>query len=432
MENTDLFNIVDNNSIQNLMDEFYELTKIPHFMINRKGEILFAAGESLINKLYGENLLNKINKGICNMNYENKSSILIKINDINCIAFPIFISNEYICSLVLGYFYKTKPSENMEEVIPVLKGKRFKNALNYFSILANIINSNIIAVEKRTKELRIKVEEINKELRDVLECDKLRKEFFANLSHEFRTPLNIIFGSLQMIDVIINKDYNYDYKVEKYKGYNKLIRQNSYRLIRLVNNLIDITKIDAGYFNIKLQNCDFIKLVEDITQSVVFFAENKGINLIFDTDVEEKIIACDQDKIERIILNLLSNAIKFTEPGGSIIVSIYEKEDVILTSVKDSGVGIPENKQKDVFERFVQVNKSLSKDKEGSGIGLSLIKSLVEMHHGKIWFESKLGVGSTFYFTIPSIKVDECEENTCEIKNKLNSVNIEFSDVYYL
>ena len=139
---------------------------------------------------------------------------------------------------------------------------------------------------------------------------------------------------------------------------------------------------------------DIVKVVEDITLSVADYIENKGIILIFDTEIEEKVIACDPDVVERVMLNLLSNAVKFTEEGGNIFVNIYESEGQVYLSVKDTGVGMSEKAKEQIFSRFVQVDKSARRCREGSGIGLSLVKSLLEVHGGSISVESRLGEGS--------------------------------------
>ena len=136
--------------------------------------------------------------------------------------------------------------------------------------------------------------------------------------------------------------------------------------------------------------------------SVAEHIEGKKITLIFDTEIEEKIVACDPDKIERIMLNLLSNAIKFTDKRGKIFVNVYLQNNYICISVKDNGIGISEEMQNLIFDRFIQVDKSISRNREGSGIGLAIVKSLVELHNGKITLESKIGQGSDFTILIPN------------------------------
>ena len=188
------------------------------------------------------------------------------------------------------------------------------------------------------------------------------------------------------------------------------MKQNCYRLLRLINNLIDISKIDSGFLNPNLKNYNIVSVVEDITLSVAEYIQDKGVEVIFDTNVEEKIIACDPDNIERIILNLLSNAVKFTNAGDQITVEVMDNEDYIEISVKDTGIGIPEDKLKVIFERFRQVDNSLSRSHEGSGIGLSLVKALVDMHDGSINVNSNLGEGTEFIIKLPARKTDESND----------------------
>ena len=243
-----------------------------------------------------------------------------------------------------------------------------------------------------------------------------------------------MFSTLQLLNLIgVNKSTGKN--EEKVKKYYNIMKQNCYRLLRLVNNLIDITKIDAGYFKLNLKNENIIAIIEDITLSVTDYAENKGLEIIFDTDIEEKIMACDADKIERIMLNLLSNAIKFTPAGGNILVNIADKDSSIIISVKDTGIGIPLDKQESIFERFIQVDKSLSRNREGSGIGLSLVKSLVELHGGTIELVSEYGKGSEFIIEFPVKVLPPENETTISDENiaketNIEMINIEFSDIY--
>ena len=266
--------------------------------------------------------------------------------------------------------------------------------------------------------------------------EKRLSEFFSNISHELRTPLNIIFSSLQLMDFYISNNSLYD-NIDKFINYKKSMKQNCYRLLRLVNNLIDITKIDSGYLMLDLEKCNIISLVEDIILSISEYVENKNLTLTFDTNVEEKMLCCYPDKIERIILNLLSNAIKFTNPGDSILVSMEDKGQSIIISIKDTGIGIEQDKLDVIFERFKQVNKSFSREHEGSGIGLSLVKSLVEMHNGTIEAKSSYGKGSEFIIELP-INESNCKNTPTSLNelynedhSKIEKVNVEFADIYF-
>lgn len=289
-----------------------------------------------------------------------------------------------------------------------------------------------ITERKKAEEIQKQIEESNKLVNELRHYEKIRTEFFANLSHEFRTPLNLIMSSVQMMQ-LMKKEINTDKNEEKLLNYTNIIKQNSYRLIRIVNNLIDITKIDAGYMDLQLSKENIVSIIEDITFSVKDYIENNGLDIVFDTEVEEKYIYCDVDKIERIMLNLISNAVKFTNKGGCITITVFDKGDAVEVSVKDSGIGIPQEKLATVFERFIQVDKSLSRNREGSGIGLSLVKSFIEMHKGTIHVKSELGNGCEFIFDLPANDIDgediieKCKQSSSD---KIEIIRIEFSDIY--
>ncbi|NOW03648.1 Cache 3/Cache 2 fusion domain-containing protein [Clostridium beijerinckii] len=285
-------------------------------------------------------------------------------------------------------------------------------------VLANSFN-NMLAENKRLLE-------------ETVQYEKLKTEFIANMSHELRTPLNIIFSTAQLFNVLINRDE--DLNTEKMKNYTNSIKQNCYRLVRLVNNLIDITKIDSGYMKLELKNGNIVQVVEDITQSTAEYVGYMSRTIIFDTDNEEKIMAFDEEKLERILLNLISNATKFTEPGDKISVNLYDMDDHIVISVKDTGRGIPEEKVSQLFQRFKQVERLLNRSHEGSGIGLSIVKALVEMHEGTIEVKSVYGQGTEFIICLPVKIVPEDKgkknKNGYSNQSKVENINIEFSDIY--
>lgn len=310
--------------------------------------------------------------------------------------------------------------------------------INYSAYMNNFINRKII--EEKSKELdclyRINEENLLKrteELNQVIELEKLRVSFFTNISHELRTPLSVIFSAEQMLERTL-KSMQHQEKHKEITQYTSIMKQNCYRLIRLINNLIDMTKIDAGYMQFNPKSCDFVKIVEDITLSTVGFIEDKKISLTFDTDIEEKIMLCDPDMVERIVLNLLSNAVKFTPEGGHIYVCIYDRSDKIILSIKDDGIGIPPEMSEMIFERFIQVDKTSTRAREGSGIGLSLVRSLVDMHGGAISVKSQQGEGSEFIVEIPVIQSHyESSFEQDEYLNKshnIEKIKIEFSDIY--
>lgn len=269
---------------------------------------------------------------------------------------------------------------------------------------------------------------IKDESHEIEEYNNLKAQFLSTMSHELKTPLNIILGCVQLLERL---DCNEASFKENFIKYIKMQKQNSCRLLRLINNFIDVNKAEVNSMKLNCINGDIVKVVEDITMSVVEYTKLKNIDIIFDTEEEERIIAFDGDIIERIMLNLLSNAIKFTETRGIIQVNVYNREDKVVISVKDSGIGIPEDKLATIFERFTQVDNTLRKKSEGSGIGLSLVKYLVELQGGKISVKSEMGVGSEFLVELPAKIIEDKKINTYQMDSGyVERISIEFSDIY--
>lgn len=296
-------------------------------------------------------------------------------------------------------------------------------------ILFSYLVAKHISEHKKINLLEKDIFESSKLLDQAVEMDKIRTEFFMNITHELRTPLNVIISTLQLFDLYINNNSLLD-KNNTNKNL-KIMKLNCFRLLRLVNNLIDSSRIDAGFFEIHMQNCNIINLIEKTCISVIDYTNIKKLSFTFTTDINEKTIACDPYMIERIILNLLSNAIKFTDPGGKIHVRTYTKQNNIFISVKDTGIGISIENQKQIFERFRQVDKSLTRKNEGSGIGLSIVKSIVNMHGGSISVISDNITGSEFIVKLPirTVTIEETTFNNNYVKNEL--VDLEFSDIYF-
>jgi PAS domain S-box-containing protein len=273
-------------------------------------------------------------------------------------------------------------------------------------------------------------------LKETIEYDRLKTEFFCNISHELRTPLNIILSSIQLLNLKYQNRYSdVDRFLKSYDNYIEVMEHNSHRLLKLVNNLIDITRIDAGFLKLKMSKGNIVETVENITVSVIPYTETKGITLTFDTETEERIMMYDQDKVERILLNLLSNAIKYNKPEGVIEVYVKEVNRNVIISVKDTGYGIPEDKKDAVFERFRQVDSLLTRKAEGSGIGLAMVKALVEMHKGSITLNTAENHGSEFIISLPTTLSNDFEEGISEKETKgretkSQMVDIELSDIY--
>ena len=353
---------------------------------------------------------------------------------------PGFVTNTDIknntMNFLLGLIRKPEYDHRINEVLNEKKTK-YLNKRHYIidgnELYFNIIFEPVLEVNGKIQEILILVIDVTPEIKsniNMKEALKSQGEFLVNISHELKTPLNVIFATAQLFNVYCESgslDENKD-SIIKYIG---SIKQNSYRLSKMINNIVDLSKIEAGFFKLNLSNNDIVKFVEDIVLSVTNFTDSKGLNIIFDTNTEEKIIACDPEKIERVVLNLISNAIKFSDAGNEILVTVNDKNKFIEISVKDNGIGIEKKYLDMIFDRFKQVDKSLSRNAEGTGIGLSLVKSIVELHDGTITVESQYGTGSKFTVSIPSRNVsNENRIYNSELRGKDQSIRVELSDVY--
>ena len=179
------------------------------------------------------------------------------------------------------------------------------------------------------------------------------------------------------------------------------IGKNSNRLLKLINNIIDTSKIESGSYKLDLKKHNIVYLVEEVTLSMKNYIESKGIELIIDPEIEEKIIECDESEIEKCIVNLIGNAVKFTERGGKIEVTISDLGNSVKISVKDTGIGIDENYHEAIFDRFGQAYHNISEEFGGSGLGLTLTKQLVALHKGEIFVKSEVNKGSEFIIILP-------------------------------
>lgn len=214
-----------------------------------------------------------------------------------------------------------------------------------------------------------------------------------------------------------------------------MIKQNSYRLLRLVDNLIDVTQVDSNNIKLYKENVNAISYFEDVVDSVSQYIKKMNKNIIFDTNEEEVFLDCDPEKIQKVILNLISNSIKYTEVNGNIWITLTTNwdEDRLYISVKDDGVGIPNNSYDIIFERFKQVDNLFIRRAEGSGIGLPLAKSFIELHSGKIWVNKTIDKGSEFIFYLPIISEKDSKVNyfyNKVIDSRGERLKIEFSDIY--
>ncbi|OOM78713.1 ATP-binding protein [Clostridium sp. BL-8] len=311
--------------------------------------------------------------------------------------------------------------------IPILdENKNFQCGIILSHDISHIIKNNIRLKEEQLLILKAEHEKLEEAEKNIV----MKDEFISLISHEFKTPLNVIFSAIQLIESAYINDIP-----DKVKSLIKNIKQNTFRQLRLVNNLLDITRLNSGQFKLHIQNIDIVSLTKQISHSVKLYSNQKNIKLLFKCSLLYKKIAIDDEKFERIMLNLLSNAIKFTDEGGTVSVSLDENIDTnsIIIEVSDTGIGIPKQKQNLIFERFGQVESNLSRPAEGTGIGLFLVKKLVDALNGEIALESEPNSGSTFRITLPAnqyLDIENSELFNGGNNTLVNALNVEFSDVY--
>ncbi len=238
---------------------------------------------------------------------------------------------------------------------------------------------------------KIKIEKIKGEIERKKINDNIKKNFLSNVSHDFKIPINVIYSATQLENLLITNN-----DIEGVKKYNSISKQNCLTLIKLTNNIIDISKISSEYVNPILILGNIVEFVEDRVASLVEYAKLKKINIIFDTYEEELYMKYDGELMERIILNLVSNAIKFTPEQGSINISVSNNEKNIFISVEDTGVGMDEKFAKEAFDKYSMSLKAKYGNVQGTGVGLYVVYNLVNLQKGEIWVDSKLGKGSKF------------------------------------
>jgi PAS domain S-box-containing protein len=248
------------------------------------------------------------------------------------------------------------------------------------------------------------------------ESDRLKTSFLANMSHEIRTPMNGIIGFLDLLK-------EPDLSEENKAAYINIVTQSGHRLLETINDIIEISKIEAGELKI---NCSSVNISELIGYYHGFFrqqTDQKGLTYLISNQLPDDVLSfqTDRNKLESIITNLIKNAIKFTS-SGSVEFGCSIKADDLVFYVKDTGAGIPSDKLKVIFDRFVQADISITRPQEGSGLGLSIVKAYIEMLNGKIWVDSIPGHGSTFSFSIPFIPVTE-SKSTIKYLNSFPEAN---------
>lgn len=401
-----------------LQKKIYELKEL-EFLLDRE-ELLFNKMISIIGDytfiFKDEKLFYLNNEALEFLGISNKESILFENMEIL-----------YEKILEKQVYLKEKGSvDSYQEII-------FKNLNGGYSngevyTLPFEDNYKIIVINDITKKnnaLRL-----NKYLKDKLEEEHIKGEFFTNICHELRTPINVISSALQLNNLNIeNKNLN---SIERN---NLVIKQNCLRLIRTINNFIDANKISEGQIETNIMVLNIVEVVENILDASAEYINKKKINFIFDPDFEEIFIAIDSEFLERIILNLLSNSVKYGRRNGNIYVKIYFEGKDLVIMIENDGIAISYDEQKYIFDKFTKSNKALNRTQEGSGLGLYISKSLMKMQGGDLKVEIYEGYGNKFKLYFYDVDLFKETERTEHIVNNnyynlKEKAEIEFSDIY--
>lgn len=277
-------------------------------------------------------------------------------------------------------------------------------------------NKNIVLeklVSERTAKINEQKETLEKQAQKLLELDQIKSNFFANISHEFRTPLTLIKGQLENVLRMV--------KDETVKKKLNIAFNNSNRLNRLINQVLDLSKLESGKMKLEFETTDIVLLLKNRVASFDSLAEQNKILMKFESKVESLLLSIDKEKIEEVIDNLLSNSFKFTPPGGKINMTLDEEKleftnNAVIT-ISDTGIGIAEDKLANIFDRFFQADSSSTKQYEGTGLGLAIVKEIVELHGGSITVTSKINTGTSFSIFLPVLEAESKLTETDETKS---------------
>ncbi|MDQ0148436.1 ATP-binding protein [Eubacterium multiforme] len=271
-----------------------------------------------------------------------------------------------------------------------------------------------------------KYNKMRKEYEEYLREEEVKNKFYSNISHELRTPINVISSALTLNEVHLN-----NYNMESISKNNEVIKQNCLRLIRTINNFIDANKISEGYLRPNKKVYNLVEVIENVTIATNKYVKRINNSLIFDSSHEEVYLPVDKNMIERIMLNLLSNSVKHGENNKKIEVNINLQEYNVVITVRNNARLIENEEKKYMFDEFTKINKTLNRNKEGSGLGLFLSKTLIELHNGTINFKASKECGNKFTIKFPLEDLLDYDmgENS-EIVTLNRKVDIEFSDIY--
>ncbi len=291
-----------------------------------------------------------------------------------------------ILSIMIGLFISVITTRSIVRPLSLIKGQMKRIASGSFEGKAEI------ASPLELKELADTFNYMSEKLKEV---DRMKNDFYAVMSHELRTPL----ASIKEGSKILMEGYMGELS-DKQRMILDIISKESLRLIEMINNILDLSKLEAGMVRFDFREMELDSLIKRVIYEITPLTEGKRIGIKTEFSYTD-VIMVDPERIMHVMRNLIGNAIKFTPENGTITIGTEKRDRNVIVSVKDTGPGIPEEYIENIFDKFTQVNQSRYKYMKGTGIGLSIVKHIVEAHGGKVWVESKEGHGSTFYFSLP-------------------------------
>lgn len=264
---------------------------------------------------------------------------------------------------------------------------------------------HMATVEESNREQMEKNRRLAQAVARLEEADRVKSNFLATVSHELRTPLTSIIGYSEMLIEGIAGELN-----QEQRDYVRTVMEKGDQLLQIINGILDISRMEAGEMKIDKAPFDIDEVVGIALQTVAPHARRKKLNMQCELADDLPQVFGDRDRVRQVLINLLGNAVKFTPDGGTVKVmaevgmlsqSAVDSQQGVVVSVKDSGIGVPPEAQKKIFDPFFQVDNSSTREYGGTGLGLSIVKRLVEAHSGSLWMESEPGKGATFFFTLP-------------------------------
>jgi len=261
----------------------------------------------------------------------------------------------------------------------------------------NRILEERLAEESTTRQAMLSIlEDLEESRKKAEQADIAKSQFLANMSHELRTPLNSIIGFSEILMDKLYGDVN-DQQAE----FLNFVNTNGKILLQLINDILDLSKIAAGKFELEYSEFLVKDPINEVYDIMFILARQKGINFMVNIPENLKKMRADYRRVMQIMLNLTGNALKFTNSGGNVVIKAEENDNEFIISVSDTGMGIRKEDMNIIFQEFKQVDGGAGKKHEGTGLGLTIAKKLIELHRGKISVESDFGKGSVFSFTIP-------------------------------